>query len=97
MPHIRLLHPLEDNLTLHLREQENSQFVGETTEGIFYIQRLRLNRSQLIECRRRKHADRKTHNEVKILRQQIYDLQQELVQLNSSLHETLTEIDRETT
>lgn len=97
VPHIRLLHPLEDNLTLHLREQENSQLIGETTEGIFYIQRLRLNRSQLIEYRRRKHADRKTHNEVKVLRQQIYDLQQELVQLNSSLHETLTEIDRETT
>lgn len=96
-PHIRLLHPLENNLTLHLREQEDSQLIGKTTEGVFYIQRLRLNRPQLIEYRRRKHADQKTYNEVKILRQQIQDLQQELVQLNLSLHETQTEIDQETT
>ncbi len=56
-----------------------------------------MNRPQLIDYRLRKHADQKTHNEIKILRQQIYDLQQELVQLNSSLQETLTEIDQETT
>ena len=97
VPYIRLLHPLEDNLTLHLREHQNSQLTGETPEGRFYIQRLRLNRPQLIEHRRRKHADQKTQNEIKVLRQQIHDLQQELVGLNSSLQETLTEIDRETT
>lgn len=97
IPYIRLLHPLEDNLTLHLREQQNSQFIGKTPEGRFYIQRLRLNRPQLIEHRHRKHADQKMQNEIKALRQQIHDLQQELVQLNSSLREVLTEIDRETT
>ena len=91
------MHPLEDNLTLHLLEQHNSQLIGKTPEGRFYIQRLRLNRSQLIEHRRRKHADQKMQNEIKVLRQQIHDLQQELVQLNSSLQETLTEIDREST
>ena len=97
IPHIRLLHPLEDDLTLHLREQQNSELIGETPEGTFYIQRLRLNRLQLIEHRRRKRANQKTHNEVKALRQQIHDLQQELDQLNSSLQEILTEIDQETT
>ena len=97
IPHIRLLHPLEDNLTLHIREQQNSQLIGKTSEGTFYILRLRLNRPQLIEHRRRKHADEKRRNEVEALRQQIYDLQQELVQLNLSLQETQTEIDQETT
>lgn len=97
IPHIRLLHPLEDNLTLHFREQQNCKLIGETPEGTFYIQRLRLNRPQLMEYRLRKHADQKTHHEVKLLRQQIHDLQQELVRLNSSLQETLTEIDQETT
>lgn len=96
-PHIRLLHPLEDNMTLHLLEQHNSQIIGKTSEGIFYIQRLRLNRPQLIEYRRRKHADQKRQNEIKALRQQIHDLQQELVQLNASLREILIEIDQETT
>ena len=97
IPHIRLLHPLEDNLTLHLHEQQNSHLTGKTPEGKFYIQRLRLNRPQLIEHRRRKHADQNRENEIKVLRQQIHDLQQELTQLNSSLQEILTEIDRETT
>lgn len=97
VPHIRLLHPLKDNLTLHLRQPQNGQLVGGTPEGPFYIQRLRLNRPQLIEHRRRKHEDRKRLNEVKNLRQQIYNLQQQLMQLNLSLQETLTEIDRETT
>ena len=97
IPHIRLLHPLKDNLTGHLREQQNHHLVGETPEGRFYIQRLRLNRPQLVEHRHRKNAEEKRHDEVKALRQKIYDLQQELVQLNLSLQETLTEIDRETT
>lgn len=97
IPQIRLLHPLEDDLTSHLREQQNSELVGETPEGTFYIQRLRLNRSQLIEHRRRKQADQNRLNEIKELRQQIHDLQRELTQLNSSIQETLTEIDRETT
>lgn len=96
IPHIRLLHPLEDNLTLHFHEQHNSQLIGETSEGKFFIQRLRLNRPQLIEHRRRKYVDQKRHNEIKELHQQIHDLQQELAQLNLSLQETLTEIDSET-
>lgn len=97
IPHIHLLHPLQDDLTLLLREQQNSELVGVTSEGTFHIQRLRLNRPQLIEHRRRKRADEKTQDEVKTLRQQIHDLQQELNQLNLSIQETLTEIDQETT
>lgn len=97
IPHIRLLHPLEDNLTLHFREQQNNQLIGETPEGTFYIQRLRLNRPQLVEHRRRKSADKKRYDEIKELRQKIHDLQQELSQLNLSLQEILTEIDSETT
>ena len=34
IPHIRLLHPLEDNLTLHFHEQQNSQLIGKTPEGL---------------------------------------------------------------
>ena len=96
-PHIRLLHPLEDDLTSHLREQESCELIGETPEGTFYIQRLRLNRPQLIQHRRRRYTDEKRRDEVKALRQQIHDLQQELNQVNSSIQETLTEIDQETT
>ncbi len=36
-PHIRLLHPLEDNLTLHLIEQENGQLIGKTLKAHFIL------------------------------------------------------------
>lgn len=96
IPYIRLLHPLEESLTSHIHEQQSGQLIDETSEGKFYIQRLRLNRPQLIEHRRRKQADQKRRNEVELLRQQIHELQQELARLNFSLQETLTEIDQET-
>lgn len=97
VPHIRLLHPLIDNLSHHIQEQLNGQLVGITPEGTFYVQRLRLNRPQLIEHRLRKSADEKLSSEVESLRQYIHELQQELSKLNMNLQEILTEIDRETT
>lgn len=96
-PYIRLLHPFKDNLTSHIHALQNGQLVGQTMEGRFYIQRLRLNRQQLIEHRLGKQVDQERQNEIKKLRQEISDLQRQLIRLNSSLQETLTEIDRETT
>jgi len=96
-PRIRLLHPLDDNLTVHLLEQQTGQLVGQTPEGVFYIQRLRLNRPQLIEHRLRKRADQTRLDEVNELRRQIHDLRQQMIRLHSSLQETMDETERETT
>lgn len=52
----RLLHPRTDDLTIHLRLFQNGILEGLTPEGILWIERLRLNRSQLVE-RRRREAD----------------------------------------
>lgn len=52
----RILHPLRDGLHAHLVEEEDGTLRGLTTAGRFTIERLRLNRPQLIayrlECRR---------------------------------------------
>ena len=95
-PYIRLLHPLDDSLDLHLLEDQNDQLVGQTPEGVFYIHRLHLKRPQLIEHRLGRRADQRTLNEVNELRQQLRDLQQQMRQLHSSFQETMDEIERET-
>jgi hypothetical protein len=48
----RVLHPLLDDLTVHLREDEQTGHVQALTEtGRFHIALLRLNRPQLVEHR----------------------------------------------
>ena len=54
----RLLHPLNDDLTLHLHEGTDGRLVGDTPLGILYIERLRLNRAPLVAHRLEQVAGR---------------------------------------
>lgn len=49
----RLLHPLRDDLALHLREEEDGQLTALTATGAFHIARLQLNRPPRVAARRR--------------------------------------------
>ena len=50
----RLLHPLRDDLSLHIQEDPNTgQLDGLTPQGLFHIQALRLNRPPLVAHRLR--------------------------------------------
>ena len=48
----RLLHPLRDDLTLHLLLRANGNLEGITAAGNRYIERLQLNRQPLVLYRR---------------------------------------------
>jgi hypothetical protein len=48
----RILHPLRDDLGVHLAEQEDGTLAPLTETGAFHIERLHLNRQQLIAYRR---------------------------------------------
>ena len=48
---LRLLHPRRDDLSAHVTETAHGRLVGITPRGWFHIQRLHLNRAQLIEMR----------------------------------------------
>ncbi len=96
-PYIRLLHPLNDKLALHFQEQQNGQLVGRTPEGVFYIQRLNLNRQQLIAYRLQKQENQRRLDEVSELRRQLHDLQQQMIQGHSVFYQTMEDIERETT
>jgi hypothetical protein len=50
-PDLMLLHPKQDDLSAHIGSLSNGRLIGLTKRGWFHIQRLRLNRAQLIELR----------------------------------------------
>ncbi|PJB64502.1 MAG: hypothetical protein CO095_14865, partial [Armatimonadetes bacterium CG_4_9_14_3_um_filter_58_7] len=56
-----LLHPLHDDLTAHLRKEEDGLLVGLTGTGTFHIERLRLNRAPLVALRQRRGERRRQH------------------------------------
>lgn len=48
---LMLLHPRRDDLSTHIGSLPDGRLIGLTKRGWFHIQRLRLNRAQLIELR----------------------------------------------
>lgn len=82
-------------MTAHLYEDERGQLVGLTPLGIFFIQRLRLNRSQLIAYRLQRRTMQKLHDELDSLRQRVSELQQQIVELNEAIEFAGDEIEHE--
>ena len=52
----QLLHPANDNLTIHFVERTDYQLVARTERGANHIVTLRLNRPELVAARRRRAA-----------------------------------------
>ncbi|MGH7600334.1 MAG: HNH endonuclease [bacterium] len=94
-PNICLLHPHYDDMTAHLHEDEGGQLAGLTPRGAFFVQRLRLNRPQLVAYRFRLRVEQKLHDEVDVLRQRVHELQRQVTELNEKIEFTSTEIERE--
>lgn len=53
---LRLLRPLRDDFAAHIEETVHGRLLGLTPRGWFHIQRLHLNRSQLVEMRHLRHV-----------------------------------------
>ncbi len=95
-PHIRLLHPLDDELTQHLSEQQDAQLLGQTSEGVFYIERLHLNRPQLVAHRYQKREIQRRLHKINELQENLRDLRHQMALAYSIFQETMDEIERET-
>jgi hypothetical protein len=94
-PFIALLHPLRDDLSTHVVEREDGHLDGLTPQGEFLIQRLRLNRPQLVAYRLHRRAEAVLRVETEALRQRVLELQQQIAALDSELEQTDTAINRE--
>jgi len=85
-PALALLHPQWDDLSAHIELIPNGRLIGLTKRGWFHIQRLRLNRTPLIELRLQRAAERH-------LRQTLASSQR----ANARLQEYVRELEQEVT
>lgn len=84
-----VLHPLHDDLSEHLTEQEDGTLLGLTPTGRFHIAQLRLNRQALVAYRlekRRREQERIRHADVL---QRLAEAQRELRFLRQRLEQQL--------
>jgi hypothetical protein len=84
-PDLTLLHPQQDDLSAHIRLLSDGRLIGLTKRGWFHIQRLRLNRAQLIELRLQRAEEHR-------LRQTLEHNQR----ANARLREYVRELEQET-
>jgi hypothetical protein len=75
----RVLHPLRDDLAEHFHEAEHGRLVPLTETGRFHIERLQLNRTQLVLRRQRRQ-------QIQLLHQQLAHLEEENALLLRLLH-----------
>ncbi len=84
-PDLMLLHPQQDDLSAHIGSLPDARLIGLTKRGWFHIQRLRLNRAQLIELRLQRAEEQR-------LRQTLEHNQR----ANARLREYVRELEQET-
>jgi hypothetical protein len=84
---LMLLHPRRDDLSTHVGSLPDGRLIGLTKRGWFHIQRLRLNRAQLIELRLQRV-------EVQRLRDTLEHNRQAQSQLEEYIRELEQEIER---
>lgn len=81
----RLLHPLRDNLAVHLTESDDGILLGLTETGAFHIRRLRLNRAPLVARRQRRRRREVAHAAQQELLAHIGEVEQQVTALRVQL------------
>lgn len=93
-PHIPLLHPGRDDLACHLQEDSSGRLSGLTSEGRFFIERLRLNRAPLVAHRLRLRAAAVREAELASARRRVADLERHIAELRADAESTTEELHR---
>lgn len=98
---LRLLRPMSDDIDAHITETSHGRLVGITPRGWLHIQRLHLNRPQLIAMRHMQRIMAAQEDELTRaretgarLRQENIALQSEIVRLRATIVELLRRGDR---
>ena len=80
---LRLLHPKQDDLTAHLSETADGHLVGLTPRGWFHIERLHLNRPQLVELRRLRQTEQILRRDIALAQESRIRLQKRISELEA--------------
>jgi len=83
----RLLHPQQDDWALHLQQAEDGRLAALTERGALHLQRLRLNRPQLIAARLLRQQRLTDAQELAALRAEIERINQHRAELEAQLQE----------
>ncbi|MCX7925031.1 MAG: HNH endonuclease [Fimbriimonadales bacterium] len=83
----RLLHPLLDDLSLHLQELEDGQLAALTPRGALHIELLHLNRASLVKLRQIRRANQQRRVRWLQIRTEILQLLHESLQEDTFLQE----------
>lgn len=81
----RILHPLKDDLASHLLEQEDGTLQPRSETGAYHIEKLHLNRPQLIEYRyERRRLEAARQSQARLLKR-LHQLEEQVKSLTSQL------------
>lgn len=81
-----LLHPLRDDVSLHLRQNSDGTLSALSTRGRLQIERLHLNRPQLVARRLEQYLLRERDAQVAQLMEELEQMTEELRSLRAQLH-----------
>ena len=81
----RILHPIRDDMAAHLAEQEDGTLHALSATGVFHIERLHLNRRQLVAYRyERRLLEAATQTQARLLRR-LQQLEEQVQSLTAQL------------
>lgn len=90
--HRRLLHPKRDDITQHLREEEDGRLTALTETGAFHIEWLRLNRPPLVALRRTRRDVAGLRRDLTAAREEQARLQERVGSLERELERVLEQL-----
>lgn len=90
----RLLHPQQDDLTLHLRQESDGLLTGLTETGKFHLKRLRLNRPPLVALRRARMENARLREELEQTQTTQKELTEHLQRLDGEIERLYEKINR---
>ncbi len=90
----RLLHPQQDDLTLHLRQESDGLLTGLTETGKFHLKRLRLNRPPLVALRRARMENARLREELEQSQTTQKELTEHLQRLDGEIERLYEKINR---
>ncbi|MCA9705268.1 MAG: HNH endonuclease [Myxococcales bacterium] len=91
-PHVRLLCPGHDDLSLHILEHDDGRLIGATLEGAFFIEKLRLNREPLVGHRLALREAASISRERDAALARIRELEQHISRMRADVEATMDEI-----
>lgn len=80
---LHLLHPKRDDLAAHLLETADGRLIGLTPRGWFHIERLHLNRPQLVELRRLRQTEQTLQRDLALAQESRTRLQKRISELEA--------------